>query len=151
MTDLLIIALGNVNFSKGRKVLRPYWMSIVGGCLIFLSALNPPPYSPFDYNGIQAVRFHARHCVNTEEVKVPAFSISQNKEKVSGKEGGKKRKSGDERKKGIKQVLCCFSVDKCADLQELWEGHFTALWFFIQAFQTAVITTELQQIPDLAI
>lgn len=51
-------------------------MSIVGECLIFLSALNPPPYSPFDYNGIQAVSLHARHCVNTEEVKVPASTIS---------------------------------------------------------------------------
>lgn len=34
--------------------------------------------------------------------------------------------------------MCGVSVDKCADLQPLWEGHFTALWFFIQAFQTAV-------------
>lgn len=43
-------------------------MSVVGECLIFLSALNPPLYSPFDCNGIQAVSLHAGHWVNTEEV-----------------------------------------------------------------------------------
>lgn len=68
MTDILIIALGNVNFSKGRKVLKAYWMPVVGECLIFLSALNPPLYSPFGFNGIQVVSFHTGHWVNTEEV-----------------------------------------------------------------------------------
>lgn len=43
-------------------------MSVVGECLIFLSALNPPPYSPFDCNDIQAVNLHAENWINTEEV-----------------------------------------------------------------------------------
>lgn len=48
----------------------------------------------------------------------------------------------------MKQALCCFSVNKCADLQPLWEGHFTALWgFFDPGFsESCRISTELQQI-----
>lgn len=152
MTDILIIALGNVNFSKRRKVLRAYWMSIVGEWLVFLSALNPPLYSSFDFNGIQAVSLHARHHINTEEVKAPASSISWNKQKVSSKEEGKKIGNQEVEEEGNKaSIVWCQCWQMCRFAAIMGRTLYCTVVFYPGFSDSCRISTELQQILDQSV
>lgn len=65
---------------------------MVGECLIFLSALKIVVSPPLILMAPRAVSLYAKHCINIQEVTAPASNSLQNKQKVSGKEGEKKKK-----------------------------------------------------------